>query len=520
MRKWGKSLFLTGIMTVSIVALTGCFGRPAAMEAEADTEQAADIDRSSASGEEGEAQEENKEQMTEKQENASGLGTLRAEAAAYFGTTYGDHLKKGGDEAEFLHGGRYIAKCPDLDAYVVYVGEWHEDTAEHTLEDSSEFLRLEGNLAVFFEGMEKELEADEFLKGLEENYTVMSEYRESAQTAYYVSATDYLHIELASKEETGRDAVIEIACGKNEKISPDSYCWVMGGAESGGIFSELPSDFVFSSGAGGWSTDIEVAEDGTFTGSFHDSDMGSTGEGYPNGTVYLCNFSGKFSDPEPTEKPYVYSMKLLEMQIENKDKTGTQEIEDETLFVYSDPYGFDHADEFLIYMPGTPMSDMSEACRSWLPLSESIFAEIPDGFYVIYNIGGEEAFTGQNDGSIWYRDCRVENGKAYVNFSPSYYMGSYLSFFTDADSPASLSLTVPWDGKNREPMECEKAWGEDDGTRVRVTVEEAEDSTPEVLKYAITVECISDPQFDFSAWGSSEPGKFKAVFTEQKAQED
>ena len=53
---------------------------------------------------------------------------------------------------------------------------------------------------------------------------------------------------------------------------------------------EEPVELVFSSGAGAWGTVLELAPDGAFTGSFHDTNMGETGEGYPNGTVYLCSF--------------------------------------------------------------------------------------------------------------------------------------------------------------------------------------------------------------------------------------
>ena len=53
--------------------------------------------------------------------------------------------------------------------------------------------------------------------------------------------------------------------------------------------------FEFSSGVGAWSTELTVGENGTFTGSFHDSEMGETGENYPDGTLYGCSFHGQFS---------------------------------------------------------------------------------------------------------------------------------------------------------------------------------------------------------------------------------
>ena len=51
-------------------------------------------------------------------------------------------------------------------------------------------------------------------------------------------------------------------------------------------------DFMFASGTGGWSTVITVNRDGSFYGDFRDSEMGDRGEGYSQGTVYQCAFSG------------------------------------------------------------------------------------------------------------------------------------------------------------------------------------------------------------------------------------
>ena len=51
--------------------------------------------------------------------------------------------------------------------------------------------------------------------------------------------------------------------------------------EEGFAFSELSNvQFWFSSGAGAWGTDLNIAEDGTFEGVYSDSDMGDTGEAY------------------------------------------------------------------------------------------------------------------------------------------------------------------------------------------------------------------------------------------------
>lgn len=276
------------------------------------------------------------------------------------------------------------------------------------------------------------------------------------------------------------------------------------------IFADFPEMFYFSSGAGGWATEIVIAEDGSFTGSYYDYDMGDTGDGYPDGTLYICDFTGQFSDPEPTDKDYIYKTKLLDLVLLDEDKIGTQEIIDDTLYVYTDPYGFEGADEFIIYAPGADLSEMSDECLSWTFMSLDIFEQVPVDYYVLYNVNGEEAFNGICDDSIWNRSYRCTNGDAYVNFSPSYYMGSYFSFFPDDDSPASLSLSLPWDGVSSETMECKENW-KTDGETYNVTIEKKDDET-----YIITVEGISDTTFDFSEWGGTEPGKFSGEFVLQQ----
>ena len=89
-------------------------------------------------------------------------------------------------------------------------------------------------------------------------------------------------------------------------------------------FSEFQDRwFYFASGVGGWRTVLQIKEDGSFSGTFSDSDMGSTGEGYPGGTYYFSDFHGKFSTPVKVNE-YTYSMKIEEIGYENE--VGTEEI--------------------------------------------------------------------------------------------------------------------------------------------------------------------------------------------------
>ena len=78
-------------------------------------------------------------------------------------------------------------------------------------------------------------------------------------------------------------------------------------------------------------TVMELNDDGSFTGSFQDSDMGVRGEGYPKGTVYKSDFSGKFSQPEQLGQ-FVYSAQLEYLNLDGTP--GDEYIEDGTRYIY------------------------------------------------------------------------------------------------------------------------------------------------------------------------------------------
>jgi hypothetical protein len=161
------------------------------------------------------------------------------------------------------------------------------------------------------------------------------------------------------------------------------------------IFKELAAKdvfFSFASGAGGWSTELEVAADGTFQGSFHDSDMGSSGPGYPYGTVYLSEFYGSFGSPKKISA-YEYSVQLTSLQ--TVTKPGTTKILDGVKYIYSTPYGMENGKEFRIYCPGIKTSSLPASYIDWvrMPMAwsqDEIPAALP--FYGLYNTADEAGF--------------------------------------------------------------------------------------------------------------------------------
>lgn len=172
------------------------------------------------------------------------------------------------------------------------------------------------------------------------------------------------------------------------------------------IFESMPKHFIFSSGVGGWSTCIDVENDGSFTGQYHDVDMGVTGNGYPNGTVSICNFKGKFSQPNELDK-YTYSMKLESLELE--DTPGDEYYENGVRYIYSSvPYGLNNADEFLIYLPGILIDDLPTEFVLWSHVNTNTTITLP--CYGIYNVNGKMGFVSYEN-----ENHNENNGKIYLS---------------------------------------------------------------------------------------------------------
>ena len=202
------------------------------------------------------------------------------------------------------------------------------------------------------------------------------------------------------------------------------------------LYQELSEwQFIFTSGAGGWDMDFTVNPDGSFQGIYHDSDMGVTGPGYEEcGTLYYCAFSGAFTDYTKISE-YVYEVNIGELHYE--DTPGTEEIKEGTRYVYSEAYGLTGTDSLIVYLPGTPTADLSEAYMSWVNMNwftyfsddfaEDIPAELP--FCGMYNEPQEagifsESLSDKNSGflinSVHFPGLKAQEGELYEDGTYSY----------------------------------------------------------------------------------------------------
>ena len=157
---------------------------------------------------------------------------------------------------------------------------------------------------------------------------------------------------------------------------------------------KLPVDesigFVFASGAGAWGTGVAISADGEFKGSYHDSEMGETGDDYPNGTIYVSNFSGKFKNIQKIDD-YTYKMELDYYDTDNEP--GTDEIREDIHYVYSEPYGISGGKVFYLYLPGKPVSELNKEFIGW---SYGVIGDISNDStlktYGLYNEAMGEGF--------------------------------------------------------------------------------------------------------------------------------
>lgn len=158
------------------------------------------------------------------------------------------------------------------------------------------------------------------------------------------------------------------------------------------IFKQLAGKkFIFGSGIGAWGTSLEVEADGSFTGTYYDSNMGDMGPGYPSGTAYYCSFRGKFTEAKKLDD-YTYSMKRSVMEYDNVP--GTEEIIDGVKYIYSEPYGMEGDGYFKVYLPGRSTADLSESVMGWL-MGPNGWRKPPAilPVWVIHNVDEELAFS-------------------------------------------------------------------------------------------------------------------------------
>ena len=150
---------------------------------------------------------------------------------------------------------------------------------------------------------------------------------------------------------------IEIGTEKTkpaEKSSEKENKVISGNADE--VFKSINQDYIFASGVGGWSSQMTIASDGTFTGKGSDNNYDSVSKWSFNGTFDNVN---KVSDKE-------YTMDIVNF---NKASGSKREFVQNGQKIYEeviDPWGIAADEKAHVYLPGYPIKDIPEGARGWV----------------------------------------------------------------------------------------------------------------------------------------------------------
>jgi hypothetical protein len=191
--------------------------------------------------------------------------------------------------------------------------------------------------------------------------------------------------------ESGKDGSLSLVEFYNEKKTSSEV--VSDGNLKYSDLAGLP--FYFSSGAGAWSTAVEIMPDGAFSGYFYDRNMGERGSDFPNGTMYECSFKGKFSPlVKISEHEYLLKCELLT----TAGAQGSEKIVDGIKIINAGPYGFDNANEFMLYLPGKKLVDLPDDFLTWVHIYPDNIDPAGDDtlkFYGLYNVSDKKGFRAE-----------------------------------------------------------------------------------------------------------------------------
>lgn len=98
----------------------------------------------------------------------------------------------------------------------------------------------------------------------------------------------------------------------------------------------------------GGQTSMRIQEDGSFSASYYAMDMEDTGEDYQGGTMYYGSGFGQIAEPVRVDD-YTYRAKVESI---TWSETDGESFQGGMRMVYTEVYGLEEAEEFMIYLPG------------------------------------------------------------------------------------------------------------------------------------------------------------------------
>ena len=148
-------------------------------------------------------------------------------------------------------------------------------------------------------------------------------------------------------------------------ISPEEAELRVTGNQSGPafeLFPYIPSQYIYWSGAGSWSTDITINFDGSFNGQYHNFDFADGSKGY-EGILASAEFSGRFVDIQKISDD-IYSARMVGLAYTRE--IGTEQLADiyndgsRYLVVYTSAPGIEEDSTYYFYKKGALIDQLPQ----------------------------------------------------------------------------------------------------------------------------------------------------------------
>ena len=200
------------------------------------------------------------------------------------------------------------------------------------------------------------------------------------------------------------------------------------------VFADVVGDYDFCSGAGAWSTDLTITADGTFSGSYHDTDFD---EGELDGVPYeavtvLIGFTGRISAPQHSSAQELVST-VTELTLDPFEPF----VDEGVLFTPApEAYGIAQGDTLRFFMQGAYVEALPEDLWNWLVSKEGgpDWETLP--YVAMYNETGAAGYSGP-----------VRGGETPAS-------GGWLFFDAPAATEAPARLTFPVDAEVVNCKQC------------------------------------------------------------------
>lgn len=302
---------------------------------------------------------------------------------------------------------------------VMLPNPWNDITADQAA-DLYPFTLPEGADNVIYRSMDDMLELQFTLEGVALNYRIaVADEDEDISGMYYIWETEtpvqvsYMQGLLCAAADEGEQVQLvtwyDTAPGLSYALSATGedlsaldltalaavmYTQTQGEADSFS-FEELAGlSFEFSSGVGAWHCTVNIDADGSFTGSYTDSDMGDAGEGYEYGTVYTSDFHGTLTLQGEGEEDCTWLLLVSELALDEGLEAGTEIIEDGVRYVVTEPAGFKLGNQMMLYTPGAAVSTLSEDAAFWFHLNDmELGAQDTLPVYGLYDAAEQTGFV-------------------------------------------------------------------------------------------------------------------------------